>query len=154
MDSQKEIVITRVFKAPRALVWKAWTDPRMIEEWWGPEHFRTRVEQLELRVDGAWRYVMIGPDGKEYPSIGVIIELVPYERMVSSDDFGEEMKEDPKYDLPKGIVVTAEFEDLGTDTKLTLTILHASVEDRIKHERMGVVLGWNSSFNKLDMLLQ
>ncbi len=147
-----ELVLTHVLNAPRALVWKVWTEDEHMAEWYGPKGFNTRVEANDLRPGGAWRYVMIGPDGAEYPSVGVFREIVPLERIVSTDDFGdrEEMKKKVA-DLPEGMVVTTIFEDEGTDkTKVTVRIMHPTAEERRKHEEMGVVAGWNSMLDCLD----
>lgn len=148
--SDREIVITRVFQAPRELLWTAWNDPAHIENWWGPRGFRTRVTEFDLRVGGRWRYVMVAPDGAEYPVTGVFREVIPYERIVTSDDFDEGFTNAQNLDLPQGIVLTILFEDLGPQSRLTLRIVHPTVEDRRKHEGMGVVGGWNSSFDCLE----
>jgi uncharacterized protein YndB with AHSA1/START domain len=152
-SSEREIVITRVFNAPRELVFKAWTDPQHVAQWWGPKGFTTRVNEMDLRPGGTSRYVMCGPDGTEYPVKGVFHEVVPPERIVSSDEFDEGFEEVVKADLPKGIIMTAIFEDLNDKTRLTLRIVHPTAEDRRKHEEMGVVAGWNSSFECLDEFL-
>ena len=146
-DADKQIVITRVFDAPRELVWKVWTDPEHIAQWWGPRGFTTTVTAMDLRPGGKWRYIMHGPDGNDYPVNGVFKEVVPHERIVTTDEFDDGFGEKMGIDLPKGIVATALFEDLGKQTKLTLIVSHATVEDRKKHEAMGVVGGWNSSLD-------
>lgn len=149
-SSEREIVITRVFDAPRDRVWQAWTDPQHVERWWGPRGFTARVPELDLRPGGRWRYVMIGPDGTEYPVKGVFREVVPGERIVTSDEFDEGFQHPVATDLPSGIVVTSLFEDLGGRTRLTLRIAHATPDDRRKHEDMGVIPGWSSSLDCLD----
>ncbi|WP_250126422.1 SRPBCC domain-containing protein [Chroococcidiopsis sp. CCMEE 29] len=152
-QSDLAIVITRVFNAPRELVFKAWTEPKHIAQWWGPKGFTTRVTELDLRPGGRSRYVMVAPDGTEYPVKGVFREIVPPERIVTSDEFDEGFEQVIAADLPQGIVMTAVFEDLDGKTKLTLQIIHATADDRRKHEEMGVVAGWNSSFDCLDEYL-
>ncbi|MHC5821951.1 MAG: SRPBCC domain-containing protein, partial [Nostoc sp.] len=92
-------------------------------------------------------------DGREYPAKGVFREIVPFERIVTSDEFDEGFEKVVNADLPKGMVVTAIFEDLDSNTKLTLQIMHESIEDRRKHEQMGVIEGWNSTFDCLDEFL-
>jgi uncharacterized protein YndB with AHSA1/START domain len=149
-----DIVITREFNAPRQLVWDAWTKPEHIEKWFGPKGFTTRVDAFDFKVGGRAVYIMIGPDGTEYPSTGVYKEIVPIEKIVSTDEFGEGMEEaHPEMDLPKGMISTFLFDDLGERTKLTLITSHPSVEEREKHEAMGVVDGWNSTLDKLEDLL-
>jgi uncharacterized protein YndB with AHSA1/START domain len=152
--SESEPLLTRVFDAPRNLVWEAWTQPEHIAQWWGPAGFSTRVEELDLRAGGRWRYVMIGPDGAEYPSRGVFRAVVPAERIATTDDFDEAFELPDGGELPRGIVVTCVFEDLGTRTRLTLSIVHPNVEERRKHAEMGVVEGWRSSFDCLAEHLQ
>lgn len=152
-QSQREIILTRVFDAPRELVFKVWTEPNHVAQWWGPQGFTTRVTGLDLRPGGKWRYVMIGPDGTEYPAKGVFREVVPPERIVTTDEFDQGFDQVVNADLPQGIVMTAIFEDLNGKTKLTLQIMHESAEERRKHEEMGVIAGWNSSFDCLDQYL-
>jgi uncharacterized protein YndB with AHSA1/START domain len=144
------LVITRDFSAPRDRLWKAWTNPHHVEQWWGPKGFTTRVPELDLRVGGRSRYVMVGPDGTEYPVKGVFREIVPGERIVTTDEFDEGFEQVMPVELPQGIVVTALFHDLGGSTRLTLRIDHPTAEDRRRHEEMGVVAGWNSSFDCLE----
>lgn len=151
-DPDREIVITRVFDAPRELVWKVWTQPVHIAQWWGPRGFTTTVLEMDLRPGGKSRYVMHGPDGSDYPVRGVFKEVVPLERIVSTDEFDEGFPADPGM-LPQGIIATVVFEDLGKQTKMTLTISHPTAEDKKKHEEMGVVGGWNSSFDCMDEYL-
>ena len=153
-NDSKEIVIRREFDAPRSLLWDVWTRPEHIEKWWGPRGFSTKVTEMDFRAGGKWKYVMTGPDGMEYPVNGIFSEVTPPERIVTTDEFGDDYdKRMPGVDLPKGLVATAVFDDLGTRSRLTLTTSHATAEDRKKHEAMGVIAGWNSSFDKMDEYL-
>ena len=147
-DRETEILITRVFKAPRELVWRAWTEPAHVAQWFGPKGFTTRVEKMDFRVGGASRYVMTAPDGAEYPGQGVFLEIVPMERIVTTDEFGDDFKSD--MDLPRGMVLTCVFEDIGEGTRVTLRLSHPTPEERAKHEAMGVVAGWGSTLDCLD----
>ena len=149
--SEKNLVIIREFDAPRDLVWKVWTEPKHIEKWWGPRGFDTKVESMDLKVGGRAVYVMTGPDGTEYPVSGKILELDPPKKIVSTDEFGDGFQDaHPGEDLPQGMISTAVFDDLGDRCRLTLTVSHPTIEDRKKHEAMGVVAGWNSSFDCMD----
>jgi uncharacterized protein (TIGR02246 family) len=159
--AENEIIITRVFAAPLDLVWQVWTQPEHIARWWGPRGFTTTVTAMDFREGGKWRYVMRGPDGAEYPVHGVFREIVPLARIVTSDEFDEGWPPPRPIDLPHGIVVTALFEDASEQsngcvggsphkTLLTLRIVHETVEDKKKHEAMGVVGGWQSSFDCMD----
>src|SRR4051812_33496265 len=68
-ESDRELVFTRSFDAPRALVWKAWTDPKQIVQWWGPNGFTTTTQHMEVKPGGEWRFVMHGPDGRDYENL-------------------------------------------------------------------------------------
>ena len=155
-SAENTIVITRVFNAPRSLVWKAWTEPGHVEKWFGPKGFTTTVEKQELRVGGRSRFVMHGPDGKDYPCEGTYLELVPMQRIVTTDEFAEDYENTTRADLPAGIILTVLFEDVGADgmkTRITLRIQHPTAEEKKKHEDMGVVGGWNSTLDCLEELL-
>jgi uncharacterized protein YndB with AHSA1/START domain len=151
-----DIIITREFAAPRQLLWDAWTKPEHIAKWFGPKGFSTRVDELDFKAGGRSNYVMVDSNGGEYPAKGVFKDIVPIEKIVSSfegfdDDF---VAAHPEMDLPKeNMVMTTLFEDLGQRTRLTLITSHSTVEEREKHGKMGVVEGWNSSFDKLDEFL-
>ena len=80
--SDREIVATRVFDAPRALVFKAWTDPKHLAHWWGPNGFSITTYEMEFKPGGVWRFVMHGPDGRDYQNENVYVEIVEPERLV------------------------------------------------------------------------
>jgi uncharacterized protein YndB with AHSA1/START domain len=144
-----EIVIQRVFDAPRAVMWVAWTEREHLAEWWGPRHFKTRVSEMDLKPGGLLKYVMIAPDGAEYPGRHVFREVVPPERLVLTAEFGDDFKHPNVADFPKGVVMNCLFEDLGDKTGFTLRITHATPDDRRKHAAMEAIPGWNSSLDCL-----
>ncbi len=137
-----EIVIERIFDAPRDLVWKVWTDPEHVAKWWGPQGMTTRVDELDFQVGGNWVYVMVGPDGGEYPQRGTFTEIVPPEKIVTSAEFEHGGPE------PSRVTMTYTFEDMGDKTKMTMTHLEMGVE-YTEEMRMGVMGGWNSNFDSL-----
>ena len=137
-----EILIEHVFDAPRELVWKAWTDPEHVAKWWGPHGMTTRVDELDLRRGGRWRYVMMAPDGSEYPQKGVFREIVPPETIVTSAEF------EVGAEGPHKVILTYRFDDLGDKTKLTMRSgMYLPMSEQ---EQMGVIEGWNSNFDSLD----
>ena len=138
-----DLVIERVFDAPRELVWKAWTDPEHVAQWWGPHGMKTRVDELDLRVGGNWRYVMTGPDGGEYPQQGTFREIVPPEKIVTSAVF------EVGSDAPQRQVLTYRFDDLGDKTKLTMHIEHETAE-QLRTQAAFELEGWSSNFDCLD----
>lgn len=122
--SDREIVIMREFDAPRELLWEAWTNPKLVAQWWGPDGFTTEIETMDVRVGGVWRLTMTGPDGKRYPNASVFREIVKPERIVF-DNAGGKKGESSKFNS------TWTFEDLGKDrTRVTLRLLFPSAEAR------------------------
>jgi uncharacterized protein YndB with AHSA1/START domain len=120
----REIVLTRVFDAPRELVWDAWTDPRHIVKWWGPRGFTTTIHQMDVRPGGIWKQTMHGPDGTDYPGQSVFIEVVKPERIVYSMTGGKKGERAVQFQA------TWTFETQGRKTKLTLRMLFASAQER------------------------
>ena len=147
----REIVVNRTFQARPELVWLAWTERERIEQWWGPEGMSTTVEEMDLRPGGRWKYVMMAPDGTQYPVEGIFADIIEPELLVATDEFGEDYQYSG--DLPQGVVTSVSLRDTGTGTEMTLRMVHRSAEDRAVHEQMGVEGGWNSSFNRLDRYL-
>ncbi len=119
----REIVISRVLNAPRELVFEAWTNPEHVGVWWGPTGFTTTTASIDVRVGGAWRFVMHGPDGMNFPNRIVFIEIVRPERLVY--DHGDDVD-----DGPPSFRSVVTFEDLGTKTRLTMRSVFATAEQR------------------------
>lgn len=114
--SEREIVLSRVYDAPRDLVWKAWTDPGHIVQWWGPTGFTTTTRQMELRTGGQWRFVMHGPDGRDYENLITYLEVKEPERL--SYKHGGDIECEP---VNFQVLVTFEKEGAnGEKTKLTM----------------------------------
>jgi uncharacterized protein YndB with AHSA1/START domain len=109
----------------------------------GPRGMTTRVDALDLRPGGDWRYVMVAPDGSEYPQQGTFTEIVPPEKIVTSALFDYGAAE------PLQMVLKYEFENLGDKTKMTMTITHATVEMRREHQAVGVIEGCNLNWDSL-----
>lgn len=139
----REIIITRTFDAPAALVFRMWTEAEQVARWWAPAGCTTTVRQMDVRPGGTFRLVMHGPDGADYPVKGVYKEVSPPRRLVYTDDWDD----DSKPSMPSLVTVT--FDERDGKTALTLHILCATPEDRAAMIDMGVVTGWNSCFDKL-----
>ncbi len=123
-QTDREIVITRLIDAPRELVWEAWTDPKQVVKWWGPNGFSTTIEKMDVRVGGIWKHVMHGPDGTDYPNLSVFKEIVKPERIVYQHAGGIKERGGACF---KG---TWTFEDQGGGkTKLTLRLIFASSKE-------------------------
>ena len=143
-SSRLELVLTRIVDAPRERVFKAWTT--QLPQWWGPHGMTTPVCEMDLRPGGVFRTVMRAPDGTEYPTQGVFLEVVENERIVFTDAYGAGWQPSP------GMFFTAitTFEGLAGDrTKYTVRALHWTVANREKHEKMGFHQGWGESLDRL-----
>jgi uncharacterized protein YndB with AHSA1/START domain len=148
--ASRELVIERVFDAPREFVWKTWTEPERLMRWWGPKDFTAPVIKNDLRVGGKYLYLMRAPDGKDYWSAGVYREIVPMERIVATDSFANEKGNivpaayyGLRAEYPLELMVTVTFEEREGKTKLT--IRHAG------HPPGDIDLareGWNQSLDK------
>src|SRR6202046_2619911 len=143
-DREREVVITRVFDAPRELVFKAWTDPKHMSAWFGPKVFTNPVCELDVRVGGAWHIVMRGPDGTDYPCGGVYREIVKPERLVFTNDATDK---DGKVILAGLTTVT--FAEEGGKTKLTMRTRATAMVDYALAFLGGMEAGWSQSLDGL-----
>lgn len=114
--SDTELMLTRVFDAPRMRVWRAWADPSQAVRWWGPNGFTTTTEKHDFRVGGGWKYVMHGPDGTDYPNSSVYVEIEEGKRLVYRHGGGRE--EGPG----ASFVATVEFADEGGPNRTRITM--------------------------------
>ena len=156
----REVVITRTFDAPRALVFRAFTEPRHVARWWGPRGMANPVCEMDVRPGGAYRIVMRSPDGIDYPLRGVYREVVPPERIVFTADTSEHPPEwhaamaRHRGGAPAGeLVMTVLFEDAGGKTRVTIRNRFESNADRDAHFEMGMREGWSLSLDRLDEVL-
>jgi uncharacterized protein YndB with AHSA1/START domain len=145
---ERTVTLTRIYDAPRELVWRAWTDPKHVAQWFGPKHFTSSVPQLDLRIGGALRIVMHGPDGNDYPMKGVFKEIVPPERLVFSniavDKDGNHLLEGE---------TTVILEDAGGKTRLTLHSYAKGLMRIAPQMLAGMEAGWSQSLDKLQVLV-
>jgi uncharacterized protein YndB with AHSA1/START domain len=155
--SAYDLVIERVFDAPRELVWKFWTDPEKIMLWWGPAYFTSPVCKIELRVGGRYLFCMRSPQGQDFYSTGVFREIVATERLVFADSFADaegNVVSPTSYgmgaDFPMETLVTVTFED-APNGKTKLTMRNAGVPAGEMREM--TIAGWNQSFDKLAQSL-
>ena len=119
----QSIIATRVLDAPRELVWTAWTDPKHLAQWWGPNGFSTTTSAFDFRAGGVWRFVMHGPDGRDYQNRITFDEIVRPERIAYHHGGGEDVE-------PEQFRTTVTFEDLAGKTRLTLHAVFPSAADR------------------------
>ena len=133
LPTDERILITREFDAPKDLVYRAWTEPELVERWWGGEHGEVTSAEIDLRVGGAWRCVMVLDDGSEAAFRGEYREVVPNERIVSTEVYEG---------VPGAQALnTVTFEDREGRTTLTVLVEHASKEARDAHLASGMETG-------------
>lgn len=138
-----ELKITRLIDAPRAAVWRAWTDH--LAEWWCPRPWTVEIVEQDRRAGGRSAMIMRGPDGEEMPQEGVFLEIVPLERVVFTDAFRVGWH-------PQGpfIVGFMEFADEGGRTRYTAGARHWTAEAMQQHEEMGFLQGWSAVAAQLE----
>jgi uncharacterized protein YndB with AHSA1/START domain len=146
--ANRELSITRLLNAPMELVWEVWTKPEHIAHWWGPVGFTTTTHEMNIKPGGVWRFMMHGPDGRDYPNKIVFIEVVKPELLVYKHS-GEEDTEDIRFH------VTVNFEKQGNKTKLTMRSLFESAEvlERVVRE-FGAKEGMYQTVNRLEEYLE
>ena len=146
--SDRELVLTRLIDAPRDKLFRAWTDPALLKQWFAPLPYTTPVAELDVRPGGSNLIVMRGPDGKDMPNRGVYLEVVPNERLVFTDAFSKAWEPSAK----PFMTVILTFEDEGGKTRYTARVRHWTVADREAHEKMGFHQGWGICADQLAAL--
>jgi uncharacterized protein YndB with AHSA1/START domain len=148
---EQVLVITRVFDAPRDLVWKAWTEPERLMRWWGPKDYTLVACKIDLRVGGDYLFCERSAGGQDYWSTGVYREVVPPERLVCTYSFADENGNPvpPSHygmdgDWPEQLLVAVTFEE--HEGKTAMTLRHAGIP---AGEMAMAGAGWNESFDKL-----
>jgi uncharacterized protein YndB with AHSA1/START domain len=143
--SDREIVVTRDFDAPRELVWWAWTDPEKIVRWWGPVGFTTTIEVMDVRPGGHWNHVMHGPDGTDYPNRIVFKEVVELEKIVFSNSGGREGTEKVRF------VSTWTFETVQAGrTRVTIRMVFPTAAERdLVVREYGAIEGGRQTLERL-----
>lgn len=136
------IVLSRLIDAPPELVYRLWTDPRHVVQWWGPTGFTTTNLEMDVRPGGRWRYIMHGPDGVDYPNRVSYQEVAPGERLVYDHD------DDSDID-PQGFHVTVTFANEGGKTRLTMVSNFGSMEARAAVLEFGAVDGGKQTTDRL-----
>jgi uncharacterized protein YndB with AHSA1/START domain len=144
MPTDREIVLARVFDAPRHLVWEAFTRQDLLKRWFGPRDWSLVVCEVDLKVGGGFRFVLRSPDGRDTAMRGTYRELVPDERSIHTESFD---------DFPGESIVTTVLVETGGTTTLMATVLYPSREIRDAVIQSGMEHGAAESYDKLAELL-
>ncbi|MBI2716964.1 MAG: SRPBCC family protein [Rhizobiales bacterium] len=153
MSADRELVLTRLINAPREKVYRAWTEPELLKQWFAPKPYTTPIVEIDVRPGGSAYFVMRGPDGKDLPNRGVYLEVVPNAKLVSTDAYVKAWEPSEKPFMT--LILT--FEDEGGPgsgkTQYTARVRHWTVADREAHEKMGFHGGWSLCTDQLEALV-
>jgi uncharacterized protein YndB with AHSA1/START domain len=145
IDPKLDLVLERVVDVPPALVWKAWTEPEHLKQWFAPQPWKITECELDLRPGGMIRFVMQSPEGEDFPNTGCYLEVVPERRLVWTDTML------PGYRPAANPFFTAYvmFEPEGTGTRYVAIAVHGDEETRQRHEAMGFHDGWGAVLTQM-----
>ena len=144
LPTDEQILITREFDAPKHLVYRAWTTPDLVRRWWNANRGEVTVAEIDLRVGGRWRYVMVTEDGLEVGFHGEYREIVPNERIVSTEVYEG---------FPEGEAVdTLTLTETDGRTRLTILVQHTSKEHRDAHVNSGMEAGLQDALDLLEQV--
>lgn len=143
--AKRELVITRVFDAPRSRVFNAWTVQKDLAQWWGPKGFTNPVCELDVRPGGGIRIDMTGPDGVVYPMKGAFHEIAPAERLVVTTSAFEDEEGNPLLE----VLNTVTFAEHNRKTKLTLQAVVVKSAPEVEAALDGMEEGWSQSLDRL-----
>ncbi|WP_265942372.1 SRPBCC family protein [Dechloromonas sp. A34] len=145
----RELVLTRIIDAPPEKLFRAWTEPALIVQWFTPHPWTTIHAETDLRPGGSSLVVMCSPEGQEFPNRGVYLEVVRNERLVVTDAYTAAWE---PADKPFMTLILS-FEALGDKTRYTARVRHWTVADREAHEQMGFHEGWGKATDQLAELV-
>jgi uncharacterized protein YndB with AHSA1/START domain len=144
LPTDEQILITREFEAPKHLVYKAWTTPELVQRWWSGRRGAMTVAEIDLRVGGMWRYVMVAEGGFEVAFHGEYREIVPDERLVSTEVY-EAIPDDHALN-------TLTLTEVDGRTTLTVLVQHTSKEARDGHVNSGMEVGMQEAMDLLEQV--
>ncbi|MCD7059459.1 SRPBCC family protein [Pelagibacterium xiamenense] len=147
-DESRILVLNRLIDAPREKVFRCWTDPELLPQWFAPKPWTAPRAELDVRPGGTCFVVMADPEGNEYPNPGVYLDVVPNERLVFTDAFTAAWEPSDK----PFFVAELTFADEGGKTRYIARAKHWRVEDKLEHEKMGFHEGWGICADQLEAL--
>ena len=148
---QSDLVISRLVRAPRATLWRAWTEPALLKEWWCPKPWTTEVRAFDLRAGGAFHTFMQGPDGGTSDNPGSFLAVVPQARLVFTSCLVADWRPATPWMAFTAIITMADEAD---GTRYVATVMHPDKTTRDKHEEMGFFDGWGTCIGQLEALAQ
>lgn len=145
-----ELVLTRRIEAPRSAVWRCWTEPELMKQWFCPKPWFVSEAVLDVRAGGASHIIMNGPNGEVAPNPGQYLEVVPEARLVFTDAFVGDWYPSASKPFMVGVVELSDHPEGGTH--YVARALHWSAEDSKTHEDMGFHVGWGIAADQLEAL--
>lgn len=145
----RELVLTRLIDAPPEKLYRAWTEPALLKQWFCPKPWTVASAELDVRAGGTSSIVMRSPDGEEFPNQGIYLEVVPNQRLVFTDAYTSAWEPSAKPFMTGIITFTPE----DGKTRYTARVLHWSAADRQTHEEMGFHEGWGKATDQLVELV-
>ncbi len=159
-NAKLDLSFTRVVNVPRALVWRAWTEPELLKPWFCPLPWKTIDCEMDLQPGGLFRTTMQSPEGAEFPNAGCYLQVVPQEKLVWTNALLPGYR--PRKPAPMGDANEADFlftamielSDADGGTRYTATVIHADEAGCKKHAAMGFEGGWGAALDQLVAMVQ
>ena len=146
-----DLVISRILRASRATLWRAWSEPALLKEWWCPKPWTTEVRAFDLRPGGAFHTYMQGPDGGTSDNPGSFLEVVPQARIVFTSVLVAGWRPGTPW---LGFTAIITMADEADGARYTATVMHPDKATRDKHDEMGFFQGWNTCIDQLEVFAQ
>ena len=143
-----ELRLSRLIDAPRATLYRCWTEPELIKQWFTPRPWTTPVVETDVRAGGSSRMIFRGPEGQEFPNNGVYLEVIPNAKLVFTDAYSEAWIPSAK----PFMTATITFTDEGGKKRYDAVARHWTAEDKASHEKMGFHEGWGKATDQLEAL--
>lgn len=147
----QDLVISRLVRAPRATLWRAWSQPQLLKEWWCPKPWTTEVRAFDLRAGGAFHTFMQGPDGGTSDNPGCFLEVVPQQRLVFTSLLLADWRPATPW-MPFTAVIS--MADEGEGTRYVASVMHPDQASRDRHAELGFFDGWNTCIDQLESFAQ
>jgi uncharacterized protein YndB with AHSA1/START domain len=149
--SATDLVLSRLLRAPRAALWRAWTEPELLAQWWCPKPWTTEVLAFDLRAGGAFHTLMTGPDGGVSDNPGSFLAVLPQMRLVFTSCLLADGRPATPW-MPITVLIDLADEDGGT--RYTATVMHPDLATRDRHAELGFYNGWGICIDQLEALAQ
>jgi uncharacterized protein YndB with AHSA1/START domain len=148
-NTSHDLVLQRTLQAPRMAIWRCWTEPALMEQWFCPKPWRVTDVKTDLRAGGASSMMMRGPNGEAFPNNGVYLEVVPGQRLVFTDAFTSAWQPSGKAFMVAEVTLA---DAPGGGTLYKAVARHWNAEDRAEHEKMGFHQGWGIAADQLEAM--